>query len=312
MQPQNNKVLKKLRLEQQNLSQNKMADALSQAFQEATGLRHVIQQPDVCRLENGSASIDIFKLLAYSYLCHVDISYLLQREYKNLLRNSGSDMHIKNFHADNEAEQRLLELEKKERLLISPEFPSSFFRLDKTSKRYQQLNSADYEANELYTIDSFINFLFSPVGQYTLDDKKAILEEYIRYFQNNNFRQLNFFPRSVLPKYSQLTFIELLPEQKMLLIPGPITHYGEGDTFIEVRDQAIYDAVTKFYRSLRTFENSMIYLRIGLEALERMRDGSPARDAITSFSIEIMRTRDLNAVEAIKCFSPEIQNMLNQ
>lgn len=312
MYPQDKNVLKKLRSEQENLSQSKMAEALTNAFYEATGIRHVIQQPDICRLENGTAAIDIFKLLAYSYRCNVDIRSLLNQDYKNLLSNAGSDMHVKTFHKNAEAEQHLLKLEKNQRLLISSQFPSSFFRLDKDSERYAQLNALDYEANELYSIDSFINFLFSPVSAYSLDQKKSILDAYLSYFQDNNFRQLNFFPCSALPKHRQLTSMELLPEQNMLLIPGPITHEGEGDSFIEVRDQAIYKAATRFCRRLKTFENSMVYLRIGMAALDRMRDGSPARDAITSFALEILQTRDINAIEAIKCFSPEIQDMINR
>ena len=86
----------------------------------------------------------------------------------------------------------------------------------------------------------------------------------------------------------------------------------EGDAFIEIRDPHTYETAMRFYRSLRTFENSMIYLRIGMAALDRMRDGSPAREAITAFGIEILQTRDLNAAETIKYFSPEIQSMLDQ
>lgn len=310
--PQDAAMLKSLRQDQLRLSQTQMAEALSNVFYEVVGKRYVVQQPDICRLESNDSALDISKLLAYSYLGKTDIRALLKDDYKKLLCNIGSDMHAQRFDSDTEAEQRLLELEQKQRLLISAQFPSSFFRMDKNSERYTQLNSPDYEARELYTIDSFISFLFSPIGQYSLDQKKAILDEYLRYFQGNNFRQLNFFPRSILPKHSLLTCMELLPEQEMLLIPGPITHDGEGDSFIEVRDQGIYEAATQFYRRLRMFENSMVYLRIGMAALEKMRDGSPARESIVEFGMEILRTRDLNAKEAIRYFSPEIQHMIKQ
>lgn len=293
------------------MNQAKMAEALTDIFKLRTGLRHYIQQPDICRLETGAVAIDVFKLLAYSYLCETDIINLLHEDYKRLLNPVGGNMQLQEFNTDTDAEKHLIKLEKKQRLLISPNFPSTFFKLKKEGARQQQLGSPSYEANEIYTFDSFISFLFSPVGNYSIADKKKIIEDYLSYFQGNNFRQLHFFTRSILPKHCQLTSVELLPEKQMLLVPGPISHYGEGDSFIEIRDKQTYEKVTQFYRGLQTFENSMLYLRSGLAALDRMRDGSPAREAINAFAIEILTQRDPNALQAIKSFTPEIQDMIN-
>lgn len=308
--PQNRETLKKLRLNKK-MNQANMAEALTDIFKARTGIRHYIQQPDISRLEKGTVAIDVFKLLAYSYLCEVDIITLLHDDYKSLLNPAGANMQLQEFSTDADAEQHLVKLEKKERLLISPNFPSAFFKLRKDGARHQQLDAPSYEANELYTFDSFISFLFSPVGSYSISDKKKIIEDYLSYFQGNNFRQLHFFTRSILPEHYQLTSVELLPEKQMLLIPGPISHYGEGDSFIEIRDKQTYEKVTHFYRSLRTFENSMLYLRVGLAALDRMCDSSPARKAINAFAIEILTYRDPNALQAIKSFTPEIQDMIN-
>lgn len=308
--PQNREMLRKLRINKK-MNQAKMAEALTDIFKLRTGLRHYIQQPDICRLETGAVAIDVFKLLAYSYLCETDIINLLHEDYKRLLNPVGGNMQLQEFNTDTDAEKHLIKLEKKQRLLISPNFPSTFFKLKKEGARQQQLGSPSYEANEIYTFDSFISFLFSPVGNYSIADKKKIIEDYLSYFQGNNFRQLHFFTRSILPKHCQLTSVELLPEKQMLLVPGPISHYGEGDSFIEIRDKQTYEKVTQFYRGLQTFENSMLYLRSGLAALDRMRDGSPAREAINAFAIEILTQRDPNALQAIKSFTPEIQQMIN-
>lgn len=308
--PQNREMLRKLRINKK-MNQAKMAEALTDIFKLRTGLRHYIQQPDICRLETGAVAIDVFKLLAYSYLCETDIINLLHEDYKRLLNPVGGNMQLQEFNTDTDAEKHLIKLEKKQRLLISPNFPSTFFKLKKEGARQQQLGSPSYEANEIYTFDSFISFLFSPVGNYSIADKKKIIEDYLSYFQGNNFRQLHFFTRSILPKHCQLTSVELLPEKQMLLVPGPISHYGEGDSFIEIRDKQTYEKVTQFYRGLQTFENSMLYLRSGLAALDRMRDGSPAREAINAFAIEILTQRDPNALQAIKSFTPEIQDMIN-
>jgi transcriptional regulator with XRE-family HTH domain len=309
--PQNTDVLKALR-RKKNFNQTDMAEALTDIFKRRTGLRHYIQQPDVCRLERGDTAIDVFKLLAYSYLCKVEVSTLLSSDYQALLNPVDGNMQLREFDTDKEAEQHLIRLEQNERLLISPTFPSTFFKLEKNSARRQQLNSPAYESNELCTFDSFVSFLFSPVGNYSIAEKKKIIQAYRSYFQGNNFRHLNFFTRSSLPKHCQLTDMVLLPEKQILLIPGPISHDKEGDSFIEIHDKQVYEKVTQFYRILPTFEDSMLYLRLGLKALDRMSDNSPAREAIRQFSIDILNHRAPNALEAIRSFTPEIQHMINQ
>ncbi len=309
--PQNTAVLKKLR-KKKNFNQTDMAEALTEVFKKRTGLRHYIQQPDVCRLERGDTAIDVFKLLAYSYLCEVEVGALLHSDYQALLNPVDGNMQLKEFDTDAAAEQHLIKLEQKERLLISPSFPSTLFKLDKHNPRRKQLNSPAYESNELCTFDAFVSFLFSPVGDYSINEKKQIIQAYRSYFQGNNFRHLNFFTRSSLPKHYLLTDMVLLPERQMLLIPGPISHDKAGDSFIEIHDKQVYEKVTQFYRILPTFEDSMLYLRLGLKALEHMSDGSPAREAINQFSIDIIYQRAPNALEAIKSFTPEIQEMINQ
>lgn len=308
--PQNKALLRELRIKK-GLNQAEMADALTETFMDRTGIRHFIQQPDICRLENGAKAIDVLKLLAYSYFCGVEVTTLLNHDYNRLVNPADSDMQLREFNTDKSAEAHLVTLEKKGRLVVSPTFPSAFFRLEKSGVRHQQLNSPAYEANELCTFDSLISFLFSPVGGYDIARKKEVIMAYLNYFHRNNFRQLNFFSRSVLPKHYQLTTMVLLPEKKMMLIPGPICHYEEGDSFIEIRDKQVYERATHFYRSLPTFENSMLYLRQGLKALDHMSDGSLARDAINQFALNILSLGDPNALQAIQSFTPEIQQMID-
>ncbi|MEZ5535747.1 MAG: hypothetical protein R3F02_08985 [Thiolinea sp.] len=105
--------------------------------------------------------------------------------------------------------------------------------------------------------------------------------------------------------------MQLLPDRKALLLSAPVNNYQTGDAFIEVSDTKIYESTYGFYRSLPTFENSMICLRIGLETLEKMRKAGPAREAIIFFGREIKHTRDENAATIISSFSPEIQAMIN-
>lgn len=307
--PQVGGKLKELR-EKTGLSQTKFAIRLEQRYYEETQERHGIQQSEVCRLEREDMSVSLKTLFAYTLIDNTKASDLVNGHFNHLLSQPGG-LKLHTFTDDGAAVQCLFELEKHSRILVSPEFPSSFFRLKKDNKRYQQFNSPDYESMEIYTAESYLNFLFSPVSPYTLNDKTQMLETCITYFQKSINRNLHFFSIKRLPELSQLPTMQLLPERKSLLLSAPVSNYQTGDAFIEVNDRKIYDETYRFYRGLPIFENSMICLRIGLEALARMHDGRPAREAIIFFGREIKRTRDQNAATIINSFSPEIQEMIN-
>lgn len=307
--PQVGDKLKELR-EKTALSQTKFAIKLEQLYYEETQERHGIQQSEVCRLEREEMPVSLKTLLAYTLVGNTKASDLVNGHFNHLLSQPGG-LKLHTFTDNDAADQRLYELEKFSRILVSPEFPSSFFRLKKDNKRYQQFNSPDYESMEIYTAESYLNFLFSPVSPYTLNDKTHMLETCIDYFQKSINRNLHFFSIKRLPEFSQLPTMQLLPERKSLLLSAPVNNYQTGDAFIEVNDRKIYNETYRFYRGLPIFENSMICLRIGLEALEKMRNGRPAREAIIFFGREIKRTRDKTAATIISSFSPEIQDMIN-
>ncbi|MEZ5476349.1 MAG: helix-turn-helix transcriptional regulator [Thiolinea sp.] len=308
--PQKGETLKDLR-DRRNLSQLRMAEQLEKVLYDATQVRYSIQQSDVSRLETEKATIDLPKLLAYVLLCKVSASELITAPFNVLLNHPGA-MRLHTFTRDQDAERKLLELEQGGRVLISPEFPSSFFRLSPDSSRFKQLDSPDYLSREIYTAEAFLNFLFSPVSRYSLEDKTHILKTCIQYFQQSINHNLFFFSASQLPTFSQLPTLQLLPARRTLLISAPAHNFHSGDAFIEISDPGIYTDAAAFYSKLPTFENSTIYLRIGLETLEKMRAGGLAREAIQFFGREVMRTRDSNALTVIKSFSPEIQQMLHE
>ncbi|MEZ5535746.1 MAG: helix-turn-helix transcriptional regulator [Thiolinea sp.] len=177
--PQLGAKLRELR-SKTGLSQTNFAARLEDCYHKKTSERHSIQQSEICRLEREDMSISLKTLLAYTLVGNVSATELVNGHFRHLL-SEPNGIRLHTFTSNEAADEHLYRLEKGSRILVSPEFPSSFFRMSKNSKRYQQFNSADYESMEIYTAESFLNFLFSPVSPYTLDDKTRMLEKCIDY-----------------------------------------------------------------------------------------------------------------------------------
>ena len=306
--PQLGETLRELR---GNLAQTFLAEKLEKLLREKFGTEYKcsISQSDISRFETNDIAVDFPKLLAYSTYFKANVSDLIAPEFSSLL-NPHRDIQLHQLSSDPEAEDVLVELEQDERIVVSPKFPSSFFCLGKTSKRYKQLNSSSYRSTEIYTIEALLNFLFSPVGRYTTEQKIIKLEQCLEFFQANINRRLFFFPESFLPEKSQLPIIELLPQAKVLLVAAPVNQMLMGDAFIEIKNPKIYHSIADFYSKLPFFESSTALLNIGLETLEKMNDENDLTEAMVFFGQEVKRTRDRKFMTIIKCFNPEIQELI--
>ncbi len=306
--PQLGEALRELR---GNLPQTTLAEKLEALLRAKFGIQYKcsISQSDISRFETDDAAIDLPKLLAYVVYFKASVSDLITPEFSNLL-NPHRDIQLHQLSSDSEAEAILTELEQGERIVVSPKFPSSFFGLRETSKRFKQLNAPGYRSTEIYTIEALLHFLFSPVGRYSVEQKLSKLEACLDFFRANINRRLFFFSESSLPEKSQLPAIELLPQRKSLLVAAPVNQMLMGDAFIEISNQKIYYSIADFYSKLPFFESSIAFLHIGLETLEKMRDEDDLTEAMVFFGQEVKRTRDRKFMTIIKCFNPEVQELI--
>ena len=293
-------------------TQSGLAEALEALLKPHMKLGYTIQQADISRLEREDTSIDIPKLLAYAFHFQIDIANLLKPGFQVLCK---SDIHLQDFASPEAANEYLFDLERGGRTLVYSSFPSDLFSLDEESNtRYQQIAKPWYNSTEIYTIDAFLSFLFSPVSAYSIDDKVRILTRYLDYFRSNMRHRLSFFSRAALPNLRHVRSMELLPECGLLLVPSPVLSPEQSDAFFEIRGAELFEKAQNFYDQIPMLDGNLLFLRIGLDTLERLRDGSPARDAIRYFYQEVdRRTIDpAQAQEVLENFSPEIQAMIRE
>lgn len=169
--PQNGLKLRELR-GKQGYTQADMANALETPLKAYMRLGFTIQQSDISRLEREETALDIPELLAYASIFNVDIGFLLKPHFQNLCK---SEIRFQYFDTDEKADQYLHAMEDEGRILAFSHFPSSFFSTARDSVRFQQIARPGYAETEIYTIDSFLNFIFSPISRYSCAEKTTIL-----------------------------------------------------------------------------------------------------------------------------------------
>ncbi|MEZ5449361.1 MAG: helix-turn-helix transcriptional regulator [Thiolinea sp.] len=275
--PQKGETLKDLR-DRRNLSQLRMAEQLEKVLYDATQVRYSIQQSDVSRLETEKATIDLPKLLAYVLLCKVSASELITAPFNVLLNHPGA-MRLHTFTRDQDAERKLLELEQGGRVLISPEFPSSFFRLSPDSSRFKQLDSPDYLSREIYTA--------------SLSEFPVFPGESLQPGRQNPYSE-NLYPVFSAKHQSQPVFLFRVTVADLQPAAHAATATGTPDpadlgpciTFTAVMPssrsaiRAFILMQPRFTANCRPLKTAPFICASGLETLEKMRAGGLAREAI--------------------------------
>lgn len=284
--PQVGKQLVRLRKKLKK-TQTEMAEALEKLIKPHREAGYTLQQTDVSRLENEKISTDITTLLAYSQLGSLYVGELLKPQYRDWLSNQVT---LRHFGTDTQADKYLCKLEEHGRLLAFSQFPSAFFQLPRDSLRSQQISARNYEELQFYTIDSLLNFLFSPSSRYTLAERKTILERYLRLFHRNRFKQIYFFSRHAFPIMSRFPNLELLYEKKTLIMLAPVMTQSNGDVFLEIRDEQLCETVYQFYmHEVEPLEDNMDLLRCALAAIEHMLAGHGIEQGVALFTERVKR-----------------------
>jgi len=288
-------------------TQSTIATGLQQLLKPHMPLGYTIQQADISRLEREDTAIDLPKLLAYAHYFHADIASLLKPAFQDFCR---SDIHLQHFETAKQMDQYLYDLEQGGRILVYSRFPSDFFVTEQAHSRYQQIAQPSYSTTELYTLDAYLNFLFSPVTYYSIETKCLILQRYVDYFRQNLRRHLRFFTRANVPSLQYMPDLEILPQGKVLVLQAPLLQSSQCDAVFEIRNQEAYENALNFYQQLATLDSHIALLRIGLDTLKIIEQGSPTRDAIRFFYEEVNQ-RTFDCIDSVmENFSPEIQAML--
>lgn len=306
--PQLGAQLKKLR-QRLKQTQEQMATSLEKLLKPYQEKGFSLSQSDISRLENEKFSIDVPMLLAYGHLGNLYSGELLKPHYREWL---SSQVTMRHFGSDEQADAYLCKLEEKGRLLAFSQFPSSFFQSseDNSSERSRQIGARGYEEMQFYTIDSLMNFLFSPSSRYTLPERKTILQRYIKVFHRNRFKQLYFFSRHAFPIMSRFPNLELLYEKKTLIMLAPIMTKHDGDVFLEIRDEQLCETVYDFYmHEVEPIEDSLDLLRCAIEAVDDMLNHHSIEHALEIFSA-LVKQRIFEHDAILENFSVNIREQL--
>ena len=305
--PQSGQKLRDLR-ESAGFTQTQMADELEGLLKPHMKMGYTIQQADISRLELEETAIDTPKLLAYSHYFNQHIVHLLRPGFAAFCK---SDIHLQSFANHQQADHYLHEMERGGRVLVHAHFPSDFFCNGQDSPRFQQIAQAGYHSTEMYDLSAFLSFLFSPISPYSLDIKAQILNRYLEYFRNNLRHHLRFFTRTTLTDLYLVPSMEMFPAQATLLVSSPVLQSQQGVSFFEVRNAEIFDEASSFYQQLPTLDGNLVFLRIGLETLGRMREGQEAKDSIRFFYNEVSKRTFDCAGAVLESFCPEVQEILH-
>lgn len=305
--PQNGSQLKELR-DSCGYTQKDMANALEMPLKPYMPLGFTIQQSDISRIEREETPLDIPELLAYASLFNVDIGYLLKPHFQSLCQ---SEIRIQHFETDSAADQYLCDMENEGRILAFSHFPSSFFTIPPASPRFQQIAQPGYAETEIYTIDSYLNFIFSPISRYSYAEKTEVLNRYLEYFRGSFIKHLRFFSRAAFPAMSRFPNLELLPAKSTLIMLAPVMQYEQGDVFLEIRSKQICQDVSDFYHfKVAKLDADISLLKIGLQTLEMMQQGTLRDDALVFFYQEVLKRSHDDSQTILENFSPDMQKVL--
>ncbi|WP_287603829.1 helix-turn-helix transcriptional regulator [Thiothrix sp.] len=302
---QNSKCLRDLRQQwskgaSEKSSQETLAATLSEIVRNLQPIKngYLITQSKLSRWESGRASPGILELLAYAHFFDVELASLLNPAYHTLCR---PEMEVISCTTKTESENCLCDLESGGRFLVFSRFPSPVFSPEATqNRRFEQISNQSLEDIEYYTIDSYLQFLFSPIGHYTLSQKININDLYINIFNEDNPKKhIRFF--SLPNANNHFSDFELLHHGKTLIMLAPLL-LQEGDVFIKLRNEEICKQVNELYaHKMKKLSANTTLLRLGKKALEKLNDGIPIGEAINHFYLSLERShpQDIESVSNI-------------
>lgn len=316
--PQDHDLLKSQRDKHFPKRQTDLANAMTQQLVQF-GIPQK-SQGRISELLSGDRAINIVELLVMAKLFHRQPHELLKPELQKYCVE-GEGISVRAFVSEEESDAYLTELEHEGRILAFGQFPSFLYYTDSQPLRQAQFNQPSFENKEFYTLDAYINFLFSVSSRYTLQKRVDILTRYIDYFDPTKKGSLHkknivFFSRHVYPTLSRFANMEFFPKKELIIVLAPVLQESDGDIFLEIRNVELCRQVAEFYsEKIEPLANPMMLLKLGRKILQqRINDKMPLEASIRSFYHDCQNimfdSTDPDTI--LRNFSPEFQEMLTQ
>ena len=298
-------------------SQEALAKAITDEMRQFAAPR--MHQSRLSELLSGGKPISIVELLVMAKLFHVSPHELLRPELQHYCVE-GESISVRDFPTEAESDSYLTELESDGRILSFSQFPSYLFYTDRQPLRQEQFNLPSFENREYYTLDAYINFLFSVSSRFSLPERVEILSRYIDYFNpskkgNLHKKHIVFFSRRTFPTLGRFANMEFFPKKGLIIVLAPVIQEGNGDIFLEIRNSGLCEQVTKFYtETIEPFANPRNLLLAGRRTLQQRLGGKTLEESIRLFYQEclISMPDSSDPANILENFSPEMRAMLMQ
>lgn len=298
-------------------SQEALSKAVTHEMHQLTA--PMMHQSRLSELLSGGKPISVVELLVMAKMLCISPHELLRSELQHYCLE-GEGVSVKNLHTEVESDIYLTKLESDGRILAFSQFPSYLFYTNRQPLRQKQFNLLSFENREYYTLDSYINFLFSVSSRFSLLERIEILSRYIDYFNpskkgNLHKKHIVFFSRHAFLTLGRFTNMEFFPKKGLIIVLAPILQEGDGDIFLEIRNSELCSQVTKFYtETIEPFSNPRNLLLAGRRTLQHRLEGKSIEESIHFFYQECLVSMpdSPDPINILENFSPEVREMLTQ
>ena len=298
-------------------SQEALAKAITdEMHQLAAPMMH---QSRLSELLSGGKPVSIVELLVMAKMFRISPHELLRSELQHYCVE-GEGINVRAFPSEAESDSYLTELESDGRILAFSQFPSYLFYTDRQPLRQVQFNLPSFQNREYYTLDAYINFLFSVSSRFSLPERVEILSRYIDYFNpskkgNLHKKHIVFFSRHTFPTLGRFANMEFFPKKGLIIVLAPVLQEGDGDIFLEIRNGGLCTQITKFYtEAIEPFTNPRNLLLAGRRTLQQRLEGKSLEESIRTFYQECLMSMpdSPDPINILENFSPEVRMMLMQ
>lgn len=205
-----------------------------------------VSPSQVASWESGALNLDMVRGLSLVGALHTSLASLLPEE---LLELGALESYLIKMGSTSDALKYLADIEERsDRLLVSSTFPSSFHTANMSISRGNQnksISELEYKQKlkqmrlekfekggkintEAYSFSSLLNFVFSPISEYSTHQKIEILGLVIEFFSTGKHR-LFFFSKG-----KDTSDIEVMTDNGIIVWATPVPHW-----FLEFRNPLI-------------------------------------------------------------------------
>ena len=188
-----------------------------------------------------------------SKILGVTLAELINGAQADKLKGTGIDTYaaFRDFGIEGDGdlpEERLTNyftrMEEGERIVICQDFPSSIYvhGHPSSARRYMKLSESNSSNTEYYPIKALLNFIFSPIGTFSMDEKLKIIENMQRIIGDVH-RHVFFFDHKQEGFPGNFASMNIVNRHDLLIILISVPH-----VVLEIRNKQVLKLILQYFR----------------------------------------------------------------